>query len=321
MSRFMRRLVAVVVPAAVTIVCAVPATASAPGPGGGDGGGQIVVTPGDNAGKYAPPSVDSSVRAPGIDQAAGRGQPAVASTGGGPVCSYRPAVDWERWVRAIPVDGAVPGVIAAGKDTIDPDLHLYARTCNGVLDYVWINTAGSPAAAGVPAVVVLAREAFSRLVLPLPVPRHSPDLRLAGGQAAVLVGEHTWVWVDPVVFSPRRERVQAGGVWALVTATPVALRFDPGDGSPAVACRGAGTRFDPARYGLHAASPTCDHVYARSSFGAPGEQVTATYEISWRVSWTGWTGRAPASGSLPGLVSRATARFAVAEAQALVTGG
>jgi hypothetical protein len=219
------------------------------------------------------------------------------------------------------VDGAVPGVIAAGKDTIDPDLHLYARTCNGVLDYIWINTAGSPGAAGVPAVVVLAREAFSRLVLPLPVPRHSPDLRLAGGQAAVLVGEHTWVWVDPVVFGPRRERVQAGGVWAVVTATPVVLRFDPGDGSPAVACAGAGTRFDPARYGLHAASPTCDHVYARSSFGAPGEQVTATYEISWRVTWTGWTGRAPASGSLPGLVSRATTRFAVAEAQALVTGG
>jgi hypothetical protein len=108
-------------------------------------------------------------------------------------------------------------------------------------------------------------------------------------------------------------------VWAVVTATPVVLRFDPGDGSPVVVCRGAGTRFDPARYGLHAASPTCDHVYARSSFGAPGELVTATYEISWRVSWTGWTGTGPAGGSLPGLVSRASARFAVAEAQALIT--
>src|SRR5262249_41784115 len=115
--------------------------------------------------------------------------------------------------------------------------------------------------------------------------------------------------------------VQGGGVGAMATATPVVLRFDPGDGTPAVACRGAGTAFDPARYGLHAASPTCDHIYPRSSFGAPGEQATATYEISWRVSWTGWTGTGPASGSLPALVSRATARFAVAEAQALVTGG
>src|SRR5262249_14682296 len=213
---------------------------------------------------------DSSVRAPGGGRAAGRGQPAVASTGG-PGCSYRPAGDWERGGRGIPVGGAGPGGVAAGEGPDGPDPHLYARTCNGVLDYVWVNTAGSPAAAGVPAVVVLAREAFSRLVLPLPVPRHSPDLRLAGGRPAVLVGEHTWVWVDPAVFSPRRERVQAGGVWALVTATPVALRFDPGDGSPLVACRGAGTRFDPARYGLHAASPTCDHVYPRSSFGVPGE--------------------------------------------------
>src|SRR5215470_3232041 len=156
MKRFMTRLAVVVVPAVVAILSVVPAVASlpaagAPGPGGGDGGGQIVVVPGDSLGGYTPPSVDSSVHAPGGGRAAGRGQPAVASTGG-PVCSYRPAVDWERWVRGIPVGGAVPGVIAAGKDTIDPNLHLYARTCNGVLDYVWVNTAGSPAAAGVPAV-------------------------------------------------------------------------------------------------------------------------------------------------------------------------
>src|SRR5262249_10559191 len=146
------------------------------------------VVRGDNLGKYAPRSVDSAVHAPGGGRAAGRGQPAGASTGGGPVCSYRPATDWERWVRGIPVGGAVPGVIAAGKDTIDPDLHLYARTCNGVLDYLWINTAGSPAAAAVPAVVGLAREAFSRLGLPLPVPGRSPGLRRSGGRPGGLVG-------------------------------------------------------------------------------------------------------------------------------------
>src|SRR5262249_2094113 len=202
MSMFMRRLAVAVAPAAVAVLSAVPAAASAPAPGGGDGG-QIVVVPGDNLGKYSPPSVDSSVHAPGAGQAAVRGQPAGTSTGGGPVCSYRPATDWERWVRGIPVGGAVPGVIAAGKDTIDPDLHLYARTCNGVLDYLWINTAGSPAAAAVPAVVVLAREAFSRLVLPLPVPRHSPDLRLVGGLPAWLGGGPALGWGGPAVFSPR----------------------------------------------------------------------------------------------------------------------
>jgi hypothetical protein len=319
-----RRLVTLTV-ATFAVLSAVPSMAAGAAPvlPGGSGDGQVVVVPGDNGGKYAPPSVDTSVHAPGASRTAGSGLPVSGRAGGGPACSYRRALDWERWVRSMPADGAVPGIPAGqvgdGTDGIDPNSHLYARTCNGVLDYVWIGSGGAQGAAA-PSPAVLARDAFSRLVLPLPSARHSPDLRLAGGEPAVLVGEHTWVWVDRVVFSPRRKRVQAGAVWALVTATPVTLRVEPGDG-PAVVCDGAGTPFDATRYGLHAASPTCDHVYARSSFGLPEERVTATYEIWWRVTWVGSTGTAPASGSLPDLVSRATTRFAVAEAQALITGG
>jgi hypothetical protein len=239
-------------------------------------------------------------------------------------CTYMPAAEWERWVRQLPAAGRGRGVGGPrpgdGKDRIDPKLHLYARNCNGVMDYVWILSGNGVAAAGSPLTAAdLAQAAYGRLVLPLPTPRHSPDLRLVSGPA-VVVGEHTWVWTDPQIFTTRRRRVQVGAVWAQVVATPVALRFDPGDGTAAVACRGAGTPFDSARYGPHAASPTCDHVYTRSSFGLSGERVTATYEITWRVTWVGAVGAAPAVGALPDLVSRATARFAVAEAQALIAG-
>jgi hypothetical protein len=295
---------------------------AAPFSGDGPGGGQIVVTPGDNGGRYAPPSVDTTVQAPG---AAGGSSGTAAAAGGGPVCRYQRAADWERWARQIPAGSRSAGVSASrlgdGRDHIDPHLHLYARTCKGVLDYVWVADAGASTAAALPTPEELAREAFGRLVLPLPVPRRSPDLRLRDGSLAVVVGEHTWVWVDAAGFVAQRRRVAAGPVWAEVVATPVGLRVDPGDGSAVVACRGAGTAFDPARYGPHAASPTCDHVYARSSFGLPGERVTARFEVVWRVGWTGFTGAAAAGGVLPDLLSRATAAFAVAEAQALVTSG
>ncbi|RJQ77838.1 hypothetical protein D5S17_14730 [Pseudonocardiaceae bacterium YIM PH 21723] len=152
------------------------------------------------------------------------------------------------------------------------------------------------------------------------MPRHSPDLRLADGRPATVVGEHTWLWTEPVAWSPQRKRLDVGPVWAEVIATPVAMEFTPGDGSQAIRCAGPGTAFDRVRFGVHAASPDCDYVYQRSSFGKPDDQVTAEYAITWQVTWTGSTGAAPAGGTLAPLTSRATARFAVAEIQALRAG-
>jgi hypothetical protein len=115
-------------------------------------------------------------------------------------------------------------------------------------------------------------------------------------------------------------RLQVGAVWASVTATPVELTFDPGNGDSLVSCRGPGTPFVPGRYAPHSPSPTCGYQYQRSSAGVAGQSVTAEYGIRWRVSWVGSTGSAPAAGRLDDLTSRATTRFVVAEAQALITG-
>jgi hypothetical protein len=273
----------------------------------------ISVVPGDSVGTSTrPPSVDVAVRhaAPGDRPAAGG--PGGKAAGSG--CGWVAAPEMEGWIRRLPA--RLP---AGGEDRIDPGSRLYSRVCGGVLlGYAWL----SPAASGVsalPAPGELAREAYAQLRLPVPTPEHSPDLRLADGRAAVLVGEQTWLWTDRSRFRARSRRLQVGPVWAQVTATPVGLSFDPGDGGPVVSCAGPGTAFVPGRDPAHAASPTCGYQYSRSSAGEPGGVVTAAYGITWRVRWTGSTGTAAAGGQLPEMTSRTTTAFAVAEAQALGT--
>ncbi|WP_345368335.1 hypothetical protein, partial [Saccharopolyspora cebuensis] len=123
---------------------------------------------------------------------------------------------------------------------------------------------------------------------------------------------------DSAVWHPHTQRVQAGPVWIEVLATPTTLTFDPGNGQQPVSCPGPGTPYDRA-FGLHAASPDCDVVYERSSAGQPGKQVRARWAITWAVSWHGFDGTAPVTGTLPAMTSRAEAELAVVEAQALIT--
>ncbi|MFE0024096.1 hypothetical protein [Amycolatopsis sp. NPDC059021] len=161
----------------------------------------------------------------------------------------------------------------------------------------------------------MATEAFEQLRLPLPVPRHSPDVRLPDGRDATIVGENTWIWTDRAVWTPAVRRVQVGPVWAVVTATPVGMTFTSGMGG-SMLCSGPGTPYDRS-YGLHAASPDCGTVYTRSSYGQPNDQVRAEWAIGWSVSWTGSDGTAAVGGVFPQMMSRASATFVVAEVQAL----
>jgi hypothetical protein len=221
----------------------------------------------------------------------------------------------EAWLRRLPT--VLP---AGGPDRVDPRARLYARVCNGVESgFAWFG-AGLGAAVAAPSPADLAREAYGALRLPSPSPGRSPDLRLPDGRAALLVGEHTWLWTSSSVFSGRSRTVRAGGVWATATAQPAGLSFDPGTGDPVVECRGSGTPYLAGRYPPHAASPTCDVVLARSSARFSGGVVTAVWAIRWRVSWRGAAGGRVESGVLADMVSRTPVLLAVAEAQALVTG-
>jgi hypothetical protein len=225
---------------------------------------------------------------------------------------------------------AAPGVEAAlrhflsatdGASPAAPLSRLFGQVCDGVtVGYAWLGSGVGAAAGGRvvrPTPGQLAREAYAQLRLPAPTPEHSPDLRLADGRAAVLVGEQTWLWTDRSRFQMRSRRIGVGSVWAEVTATPVELSFDPGDGAPVLSCAGPGTPFVVGRDPQHAASPTCNYQYQQSSAAKPGGEVAAEWGITWRVRWTGAAGAAAASGQLPDMTSRTRAAFAVAEGQAL----
>jgi hypothetical protein len=259
--------------------------------------GSIVVAPGDTEGVNGPPSVGIGASHPGQTGHPGQiGGPGGSTDHGGgpqaPACTSTP----------------IPGA-NVGTDPSNPTWNNCSGTASGT-----ITGPAGPAAGPTP--VQLAEQAYQQMRMPLPVPKHSPDLRLPDGRSATVVGEHTWIWTDPSSWIEQSKRVTAGAVWAEVRAVPIRLSFDAGISAP-VSCPGPGTPYD-RKYGLHAASPDCDSVFTKSSYGQPGDEVTAAYGITWRVTWTGSTGAAPASGTLPNMTSRASATFAVAEAQALI---
>jgi len=250
---------------------------------------EVQVVPGDAQGYYGSPAIDLGALAGG-----GPSQP--GSPGGGESEGDGPQVPGPPLGLSWSAPGGAPPGFA-----VVPDFHFP--------DYT--DPAATPES--------LAAQAAGQLRLPLPVPRHSPDLRLPDGRAATLVGEHTWFWTDPGQWRPVQRRIQAGPAWVEVTATPTRLGLDPGTGQPAVACDGPGTPYS-REFGLHAASPDCDVAFAHSSAGRPGEQVQATWAITWQVSWRGFDGTAPVQGTLPAMTSRASTQLVVAEAQSLATG-
>ena len=179
----------------------------------------------------------------------------------------------------------------------------------------WIWRASSPQpAAAVPA--QLAQQAFVTLTLPKPVPPTSPSgARLPDGRPYTVVQVPTWYWTTPASYVAKTARAAVGPVWAQVTVTPVALTFAPGDTGSTASCAGPGTVWTP-QAGPWAHSPAgCDYAYPQSTYGYPGGQLTATYGIVWRATWTGSGGT---GGGFPDVTTTATARFAVAEAQAVI---
>jgi hypothetical protein len=177
----------------------------------------------------------------------------------------------------------------------------------------WRATSPQPAAV---APAQLARQAFASLKLPRPVPPMSPSgATLPDGRPYTVVQVPTWYWTTPASYQPKTARAAVGPVWAQVTVTPVALTFTPGDSGSTVSCAGPGKVWT-AQVGPWTNSPGgCDYSYPQSTYGYPGGQLTATYGIVWRATWTGSGG---SGGAFPDVSTTATARFAVAEAQAVI---
>lgn len=164
---------------------------------------------------------------------------------------------------------------------------------------------------------VLAEQALDTLTIPAPTTGRYPAGLLQNGQSFTVVNAYTWFWTDPASFQPLTARADAGGMWSQVVVTPTALSFTPGDGADGVSCSGPGVVWQPTD-GVWSPSPAgCHYRYPHSSIHQPDRQITATYGIQWSVAWTSSTGL---SGTLPQLTTSSNATFAVAEAQAVVTG-
>lgn len=153
---------------------------------------------------------------------------------------------------------------------------------------------------------LLAQFALADLTLPSPSIGMSPD----GDQVVQLA---SWMWVDRTQWGSRDRTANAGPVSATVTAAPVRVEWDMGNGK-VVTCNGPGRVYAP-RFAGRPDATDCKYTYRHSSAGQPDESYDVTATVVWRASWTGSDGD---GGALGELTSQATDSVRVAEVQALV---
>jgi hypothetical protein len=157
----------------------------------------------------------------------------------------------------------------------------------------------------------LLQQALGELHVPYLDPATAPPRGKDG-----LVGMPEWFWIPDADWHPSTVTVRAGPVWAIVTATPSGLTFDPGGGLAPVSCEGPGTAYDPTQP-AQAQRTSCSYTYEQPSFGQRGNAYQASVTVAWRISWTGSGGQ---GGVLTtALPLRVNFSLRVAQGEALVT--
>lgn len=198
---------------------------------------------------------------------------------------------------------------------------LHKVTCPGQLsDTQWLtmSAAGGTLVPQVRAIdLVPALQARVTRQLPTPVARIGPADTNPNGWT--FVQHPTFFWLDQRTgqWETVSATASAGSVSVTVSAEPVRLVVDPGDGSARVTCNGPPPAVTVQNYGTVRG---CAHSYRNSSAMAPnGESYPVTTSIVWHASWTANTGE---SGDLGFLSTTSPTRMLqVAEIQAIVTDG
>ena len=152
----------------------------------------------------------------------------------------------------------------------------------------------------------LAQEAVNQMTLT------GPEIHLSiPADKFATVGVPVWLWtgVTPTTWGPNSATAAVPGLSVTATAQARQIVWDTGDGLSET-CRNPGTAY----YAGGMTSPTCQHVYQRSSAEQPGLAYPIRATTTWDVTWTG----GGASGSLT--VTRvSTGQVRVGEVQVLVT--
>lgn len=168
----------------------------------------------------------------------------------------------------------------------------------------------------------LATEAADSFVLASPSGARSPSQNLNfHGYSDTYVGLWTWFWTDAGKWANCGGKCTAtardGGNYATVTAKPVSLTFDPGDGSASVSCAGPGRPWRNS-YGSDAPSAHggCGYQYRRVTGPGYDHPVTSTQTITWQLTWTG---SGNTSGTLTSKTTSTTGKLNVLQIQTVVT--
>lgn len=170
--------------------------------------------------------------------------------------------------------------------------------------------------AGCPAVVTpasLAHRAYASIRFPRPSGHRSPPAGLDyKGYPVTYVGLWTYFWTDPATWKPLTATARAGGLAATVTARPVALVFDPGDGASPVSCAGPGQPWTDSDGNSAPSGGACGYRYTRVTGPGYDHPITSTQTIVWKITWSG-TG--DTSGEIPQLSTSTSGRLNVLQIQ------
>jgi hypothetical protein len=112
-----------------------------------------------------------------------------------------------------------------------------------------------------------------------------PDIASPRAAGKYTVGVPMWMWVNQsaTTYGPNTASASAGGITVTATAKVSKIVWTMGDGA-SVTCNGPGTPYR-ASAGM-AQSPTCGHVYSKTSAAASGKfPVIAT--STWTIDWQG----------------------------------
>jgi hypothetical protein len=188
------------------------------------------------------------------------------------VCTYKLA-DPQPPAGSLDWEGHEPG-----------DGAVYEQTCgwggvdgDTIVRMVWL--ADPPPQETVDPAVLAQRAVDSMTLL-------GPDIASPRAAGKYTVGVPMWMWVNQsaTTYGPNTASASAGGITVTATAKVSKIVWKMGDGS-SVTCNGPGTPYQ-ASEGM-AQSPTCGHVYSKTSAGAKSGRFPVTATSTWTIDWQG----------------------------------
>lgn len=139
----------------------------------------------------------------------------------------------------------------------------------------------------------LAQQAADSFNLPHPSGHRSPaEVESYNGYPFTYVSLWTFYWTDPGTWNSLTATARAGGNWATVTAQPVSLTFDPGNGSASLSCPGPGRAWAESDGNSAASQGACGYQYSKVTGPGYDHPVTSTQTIKWQLTWVGSTNTA-----------------------------